>query len=145
MDILQSAELFVIDLLSNKLPSSTVYHNLSHTYRVVNNMNELVEAEHISDEDALILKLAAWFHDTGFVKGHKNHEKESIQISNSFLKNLNVDPKVISGVATCIHATSRNNHPESLLEKIMIDADCGHLGKKSYAEGTIEVQSDPCQ
>lgn len=136
MDLIKNAELHVIALLSEKLPSTSVYHNISHTRRVVNNMKELVDAEKIEGEDALILQLAAWFHDTGFIEGHDNHEKKSIEIMRSFLKSIKADENVISGVEACILATIHGKSPKNEIEKIMIDADCGHLGKKSYTDIT---------
>ena len=136
MDILQKAELHVIELLSEQLPSDYLYHNLGHTRRVINNLNELIEAENVAGDDLLILKLAAWFHDTGFIKGYQNHEENSIGFATAFLETNGTADNIIEGVENCILATKHGNRPSSLLEKIMIDADCGHLGKKNYSEVT---------
>ena len=68
---------FVSSLFKDKLPVQVVYHNFDHTLLVVEAVNEIALAENISESDKEILLIAAWFHDVGFVKNHKNHEEES--------------------------------------------------------------------
>ena len=78
--VLQHAEKFVVDLLTNKLDNNYVYHNLSHTQRVVEKTNEFIEALKIEGESAENLLVASWFHDVGYTKGKENHEEESIRV-----------------------------------------------------------------
>lgn len=134
MSILQKVENYVTSQLTENLPSAYIYHNLSHTRRVVKYVKELIEGEKVSAKNAQILELAAWFHDIGFIRGHENHEHKSAEIAKSFLKKEKIAQATIDKIEALISVTSMTKDPKDLLEKIILDADCGHLGKKSYSE-----------
>lgn len=132
--ILEHAEKYVIDLLNENLDSSFVYHDLAHTQRVVEKTKELIEGESISEEDVNNLLLAAWFHDTGYIKKIDGHEVESALIARDFLKNNNIEEKDIITVEAIIFATEMSHKPRTLLGKIIRDADSSHIGSKNYAD-----------
>lgn len=132
--LINDAEKFVISLLSKKLDPSYTYHNISHTQRVVKKATELAELCNINDEKKQQLQLAAWFHDTGYIKGFKNHEKESVAIAESFLRAQKCIETDIKTITNLILATQINVAPKNELEKIIKDADCSHIGSKNYAE-----------
>jgi len=133
-NILLEAEKYVIHLLNEELDSTFVYHNLSHTQRVVAKSKELAEVSGLSDNEKNLLELAAWFHDTGFIKGPKTHEKESSKIASSFLKKHNCTEDTIQSVIVLIMATEMNHQPINVLEKIIRDADSAHIGSKNYMD-----------
>jgi predicted metal-dependent HD superfamily phosphohydrolase len=126
------AEKFVFNLLSNQLDTKYVYHNLAHTQRVVEQTKELIANIEISDIDAENLEIAAWFHDTGFTVNAENHEDNSAEIATNFLRENNVEKQRIDVIAKLILATKMSYEVKSDLEKIIADADCGHLGSKSF-------------
>jgi len=134
MSIIQKAESYVVAQLNEKLPQSYLYHNLSHTRRVVKYVKQLIEIEKIGSNDARILELAAWFHDIGFIKSSDNHENYSVEIAKTFLQKEKVAAATIDKIEELILATKMLNEPNNLLEKIILDADCAHLGKKFYFE-----------
>ena len=134
MSIVQKAESYVVAQLNEKLPPSYLYHNLSHTRRVVKYVKELIEKEKIGTNDARILELAAWFHDIGFIKSNENHENHSAEIAKTFLKKEKVAAATINKIEELILVTTMLREPKNSLEKIILDADCAHLGKKFYFE-----------
>lgn len=134
MSIIQKAESYVVAQLNEKLPQSYLYHNLSHTRRVVKYVKQLIEIEKIGSNDARILELTAWFHDIGFIKSSDNHENYSVEIAKTFLQKEKVAAATIDKIEELILATKMLNEPNNLLEKIILDADCAHLGKKFYFE-----------
>ena len=134
MSILQKVESYVTSQLTENLPSAYIYHNLSHTQRVVKYVKELNEGEKVSAKNAQILELAAWFHDVGFIKNHENHEQKSAEIAKSFLKKEKLAQATIDKIEALILVTTMTEKPKNLFEKIILDADCGHLGKKTYAQ-----------
>ena len=134
MSIIQKAESYVVAQLNEKLPQSYLYHNLSHTRRVVKYVKQLIEIEKIGSNDARILELAAWFHDIGFIKSNDNHENHSVEIAKIFLQKEKVSTATIDKIEELILATKMLNEPNNLLERIIRDADCAHLGKKFYFE-----------
>ncbi len=134
MDIVQKAERYVVPLLAENLPTTYIYHNLSHTLRVVKYVKELIAGEKIGESDAQVLELAAWFHDIGYTKGYEGHEQYSADMAKEFLQKENVAEEVIAKVQKCILITDMNADPDNILEKVMLDADCAHLGSKIFSD-----------
>ncbi|MEO9893823.1 Pycsar system effector family protein [Aurantibacter sp.] len=130
--ILERAEQRVTDLLSKKLPSEYLFHNLRHTQRVVANVQEILEAIEIPEIQQKNVLLAAWFHDTGYIHGAENHEEKSCEYARKFLEDETLLTTNIEDVCTIILATKRNHSPKNELEKIIRDADSGHLAKKDF-------------
>src|SRR5690606_12997647 len=97
-DILAKVEVYVIELLSNKLDSNYLYHNLRHTQRVVRSTLELIENCEISNEEKEILLIAAWFHDVGYIESHEDHEEKSCEIADIFLRDHRIEEEIIQGV-----------------------------------------------
>ncbi len=121
-NIVLEAGKYVINLLNEKLDTIFVYHNLAHTQRVVAKSKELSELSNISDKEKEHLELAAWFHDTGFTKGSKAHEKESSKIASAFLEKHNYPENDIKSVVNLILATEMDYEPSNVLEKNIRDA-----------------------
>ncbi len=132
--LLLKTEKYIFSLLTKELHNDFLYHNLSHTQRVVNAVKELIVGEDISEVDANILLLAAWFHDVGYVKGCENHEESSVRIATNFLHEYNMDDSIIDAVCTLIRVTKIDEEPDGILEKIIRDADTSHLAKKSFTD-----------
>ena len=59
-EIVEKAKKHVINLLTTKLNSNYLYHNLRHTERVVKNTKDLVDHYQIKEKEDVFL-LAAWF------------------------------------------------------------------------------------
>ncbi len=133
-EILEKTEHFVTDLLTNKLDSKYLYHNLRHTQRVVESTQELLNFYNLKDKENNALVLAAWLHDTGYTKGTENHEEASCSIAKEFLESQGFDNGLIQDVSALIMATKRFYQPKNLSEEIIRDADSSHLGQKSYLE-----------
>ncbi|WP_372756053.1 Pycsar system effector family protein [Mariniflexile sp.] len=133
-DLLSTVEKYVSKLLRNELPDTFIYHNLNHTQRVVKYTNQLIEGEKVSGIDAENLRLAAWFHDTGYTKGTENHEEQSVLIASDFLKKHGLEPERIKTISNIILATKLKHEPQNLLEQIIQDADCAHFGSKNFID-----------
>ena len=132
--LIVEAENFTTKLLNEELDASFLYHNLTHTQRVVEKAKLLAEQSELSDSDKDILSLATWLHDTGYTKGIKNHEEESVKIAKTFLSTKKCSESDINAVCDLIMATKMAYVPKNQLEKIIRDADCSHIGSKSYLE-----------
>ncbi len=136
-NIVQDTDAFILKLFSQKLPSTFVYHNYTHSKRVYKSINEIIEHSQIDVKDALVLRLAALLHDTGYIKSREGHEQESIKIAREFLESKDVDEDIIAGVERCISATEfKKRTPKTELEKIIRDADSSHFGKAYFEEAS---------
>ena len=68
-NLLIEVEKHVSSLLRRELSTDFMYHNLSHTNRVVKSTETLIEGENVTEVDAENLKIAAWLHDIGHING----------------------------------------------------------------------------
>lgn len=134
--LIDSAEKFVFDLFKNELDHTFIYHNYTHTERVLRSVREIIENTDISEKDSEILQLAALLHDTGYTKTKDGHEEESVKIATRFLTDNNADAETIKAVNTCILATKFKDSPNTELGKIIRDADASHFGKKYFDEAS---------
>ncbi len=136
------AEKYVLNLLNTKLDRKYVYHNLAHTQRVVKKAKELTESIEVSKMASENLEIAAWFHDTGFIKGAENHEENSVKIVANFLKKHKVEDTRIAAISSLILATKIDSEPKNDLEKILVDADCAHLASKNFFDYTLLLRKE---
>ncbi|WP_242084371.1 Pycsar system effector family protein [Aestuariivivens sediminis] len=134
--LIEKTEKFVFDLFKNELDQTFIYHNYTHTERVLRSLREIIENTKITAEDAEILELAALLHDTGYTRSKDNHEEESVKIATAFLKDQNVDDQTIESVNECIMATKFDVSPSTELGKIIRDADASHFGKSYFTEAS---------
>ncbi|WP_339893518.1 Pycsar system effector family protein [uncultured Algibacter sp.] len=132
--LIEEVEKFVVNQLIEKLDTSFTYHNLTHTQRVVEDAKTLAELSKIDEAQKSLLLIAAWFHDTGYTKGEKNHENESVAIAKAFLEAEKYSKTDIKVICDLILATKMDAVPNNQLEKIIRDADCSHIGSKNYLE-----------
>ncbi|GAL84823.1 metal dependent phosphohydrolase [Sporocytophaga myxococcoides] len=128
---------FVFNLLRDKLSPQYLYHNFYHTSEIVKSCNQLGKLAGLGTEELEILELAAWFHDTGFINGYKDHEIESMRIAEDFLTRENYDKGKTAKVLSCIKATSRSEAPQNKLEMLLCDADFSHAGDKEFTSKTM--------
>jgi len=129
--LLKDIKEYVFSLLQDELPAHIIYHNFPHTLRVVKKLKELIKGETVTEKEAALLQIAAWFHDSGFVKGAKNHEESGVLLAKNFLKDKIADDDFII-VSRLILATKMGHKPIDHLERIIKDADCSHLASKSF-------------
>lgn len=134
--LIEKAEKFVFDLFKENLDQTFLYHNFTHTERVLRSLREIIESSKISKSDSEVLELAVLFHDTGYTKTREGHEEESIKIATAFFKENDVDNKTIEAINECILATKFDDSPKTDLDKIIRDADSSHFGKKYFSEAS---------
>ncbi|BDW92045.1 hypothetical protein MACH07_08770 [Flagellimonas marinaquae] len=135
-EIVEKTKLFVTNLLTEKLDSKFLYHNLRHTERVVKSTKELINYYDLGEVENERLLVAAWFHDVGHVNGMEEHEEKGCKIATDFLTDNGVDNTTIEVVCSLIMATKMSKEPDNLMESIICDADFSHLAKRSYWETT---------
>ncbi|GHC58304.1 Pycsar system effector family protein [Ulvibacter litoralis] len=127
---------YITTLFASSLPSTCLYHNLTHTKRVLKSTKEIIENSTLSAEDIEALQLAAILHDTGYIHGAHEHEKESVRIATNFLNEKNASQSLIDKVTACILVTKLDSLPKNELEKIIRDADCSHFAKNYFQEAS---------
>lgn len=112
-----------------------LYHNLEHTLEVVSAAITISGSYGLTEAERFPIIVAAWFHDVAWVhSGSQDHEQKSAEIARRFLAGRDVPEELITEVEGCIMATKVPQHPHTLKEQIMADADLFHLGKASFQE-----------
>ncbi|MEX6689403.1 DUF5706 domain-containing protein [Danxiaibacter flavus] len=132
--LLEQAKQFATTFFTEHPDEKLVYHNMQHTERVVTAAKEIANHYQLSDEDFFIVVAAAWFHDAGYYIQPGDHEAAGAQLAADFLQKTSVDEGTIQKVKKCILATKMPQRPETLLEKIVCDADLFHLGTEDFGK-----------
>jgi HD superfamily phosphodiesterase len=141
LTFVEKAEQSATELLL-KLPENIVYHNLNHTRDVVKAAVKLGSYTNLSDEEMEILLISAWFHDTGFVKSYEHHEDESKKFAEEFFEEVSYPAVHRKEIIDCINSTKIDVIPQTLIEKVLHDADFSHLTKKSYFDRLLLLKSE---
>jgi len=125
----------IIKLLSEFLPENLTYHNIHHTLNVCSAVERIAKLEGIESEEQIeLLKTAALFHDSGFIRRYDNNEEIGVEIAKEVLPQYGYSKKQINIVAKLIMATKIPQQPSDLMEQIMCDSDLDYLGKNDFHE-----------
>lgn len=128
MSIFQNIYQKVISRLERDLPEWLYYHNADHTRYVMDKTIFIAEKEQVTKEELSLLKLAALYHDTGFLVKRDGHEEISCRIASEELIDYEVTKENIAKICQIIRATRIPQRPNSKLECILADADLEYLG-----------------
>ncbi|OFX22762.1 MAG: guanylate cyclase [Bacteroidetes bacterium GWA2_31_9b] len=136
---LNDIEEFVLTKLEEGLPDNLYYHNVKHTIDVVTQVELIGRSEKVSDEDMLVLKTAALFHDLGHLVNYDTHEEESVKLARKILPSYHYNEKQIDRISKLIMCTQMPPQPTNLLEEIMCDADLDYLGRTDFVPVSINL------
>ncbi|HEX8461431.1 MAG TPA: Pycsar system effector family protein [Segetibacter sp.] len=141
--IYRKVETHVTDLFEKFGNEKLVYHNLNHTLKVVSRAKEIAGHYNLVESDMLILYVAAWFHDTGYLFTEpKLHEAKSAELMRDFMKDYSQDENFIKTIDNCIMATKWPISPKNLLQQILVDADTYNLGTKEFNTTNKQVYKE---
>lgn len=128
----------VLDALSNQLDKRYLYHGLRHTLDVIEQSEIIAISSGCNSQDIAILKNASLFHDLGFLQTRKGHEVASAEMFEFAAKDsLSLDS--IEKIKSCILATTMPQTPNTLLERIICDADLDYLGRDDFEKISFDL------
>lgn len=122
----------IMTKLEKGLPKTLYYHDLKHTIDVCTQVEIIGRTEKVSDEEMLLLKTAALFHDAGFLIGYDDHEFLGIKMAKETLPRFGYSEEQIKVICDLIFATRMPPSPTNLLEQIICDADLDYLGRPDF-------------
>ena len=128
----QLAKEYALKRLESELPSNLYYHGLHHTKDECSAAEYLAKLENIQGEELTLLRTAAWYHDVGFIRQYQKNEPIAAEIACETLPKFGYTPQQIEVVRTCILATEIPQNPQTLLEKILCNADLDYLGRDDF-------------
>jgi len=139
---IHDVEEYVLSKLEEGLPDNLYYHNVKHTIDVVTQVELIGRSEGVNDEDMLILKTAALFHDMGHLINYDTHEEESVKLARKLLPEYHYNPDQIERICRLIQVTQMPPQPTNLLEEIMCDADLDYLGRTDFVPVSINLYKE---
>jgi predicted metal-dependent HD superfamily phosphohydrolase len=123
---------YVTNLLRKDIDVRYRYHNLNHTLDVIEQTQFIGKQEKLAESELRILRIAALFHDTGFLVKRAQHEMESIVFFEKTARSFGLAENDIALISGCIRATQMPQNPQSLIEQVMCDADLDYLGRNDF-------------
>jgi uncharacterized protein len=127
------ATAYALRRLAADLPAPFVYHSLAHTRdEVVPAVDRITTLERVTGLERRLVRLAAHYHDVGFVAQAAHHELAGIRIARQVLPQYGFDPEMVRTVSGLIWATRLPQRPQTLLESILADADLDVLGRPDF-------------
>jgi predicted metal-dependent HD superfamily phosphohydrolase len=139
-NLYKKTEQHVTELFNNNKNPALVFHNLDHTKSVVERTKEIAGHYYLSENDMLVVYLAAWFHDTGYMfTDAEHHEEKSVELMKDFMKLYSPDETLLQMIEECIMATRPPLQHDSLLKQIICDADTYHFGSNEFKDTNKKV------
>jgi uncharacterized protein len=123
-----SLQIFVLNLLKEKLSPFYYYHNIAHTLYVQQKAVEIGAHEGCTAAELEMLSVAALWHDAGYINTYLRHEEESCALAKSHLPGFGYTSADINILCGMIMATRMPQSPKNKLEEIIADADLEYLG-----------------
>lgn len=128
----KGAETYILNRLEKELPVDLFYHNIHHTCDVLKASEYYGQIEKIENSDMLLLKTAALYHDCGFLNKYQDNENDSVAIVEAVLPGFGYNSVQIDSIKQMILCTEMPQKPETILEKILCDADLDYLGRTDF-------------
>jgi uncharacterized protein len=133
---LKMVDRYVRLLFRDELPEGFKYHGADHTLHpskgVVASANRIAISENISEHDRELLIIAAYFHDTGYIREYKKNEPIAARMAGRILIMIGYKPNEVARIQKMILSTDLESEPESHVEKILCDADLDHFGREDF-------------
>jgi predicted metal-dependent HD superfamily phosphohydrolase len=109
-----------------------LYHDSRHTEDVIRQCQEIAYREGVTSEEIDLLKLAALYHDLGFLVQRANHEAAGVEIFLSEAADSEISTEDKEHIARLIMVTKIPQQPKTMLESIICDADLDYLGREDF-------------
>jgi len=136
------AKEYIINRLVKELPKNLFYHAAHHTFDVVKQAQTIGKSEGISNDEMFILLTAAYFHDAGFLFKYQSNESEAVKLVREVLPEMDYTQEEIEEICKIILATDIKVQPNTLLEKIMCDADHDYFGREGYSQTADNLRKE---
>ena len=126
------ARAYILEQLRTRLPIERSYHSLEHTLDVYASAISIAEQEGVDGEGLVILKIAALYHDAGFLTQDTDHEEAGCRIVKEVLPGFGFNERQIELICDMIMSTRIPQSPRNKLARILCDADLDYLGRPDF-------------
>lgn len=127
------ARTYIVNRLKHELPEGLHYHGLHHTLEdVLPAAMRLADRAGITPQERTLLATAALYHDAGYMVQYFDNEPIGARIAAENLPRYGYTPEQIERIQGMILATRVPQSPQTLLERLLCDADLDSLGRSDY-------------
>lgn len=139
----ESAKAYAIARLEQDLSPTLYYHSAWHTCdEVAERAGWLAVQEGLSRQAQLLVVTAAYYHDIGFVRQVRGHEKVGVEIASEVLPCFGYSQAQIRTISSIILATRIPQFAPDLLQQIVADADLDVLGRDDFFERNAALRAE---
>ncbi|MBS1743270.1 MAG: HD domain-containing protein [Bacteroidetes bacterium] len=131
----------VLNRLKELAPALS-YHCIEHTLDVLQQASRVAKDENINEKELYLLRVAALYHDTGFLYKYKDHESKSCEIFLEDSKQFTFTDSDKRIIVDLIMATRVPQQPKTLLQRIICDADLDYLGRHDFDVIAAKLKSE---
>jgi predicted metal-dependent HD superfamily phosphohydrolase len=129
-ELIKRARAVAEEVFQDKTFENRPFHNLEHTRDVVAAVQEIGPHSLLTDDELESATIAAWLHDIGYLQGAKDHETNAAERARALLNEWGASQKKQIEVAEAILSTKMPQHPQTMISKVLCDADLYHLSTK---------------
>lgn len=141
-ELVKKARIFAEETFNNAVFDKLTYHNLEHTNDVVQAVQIVGSNTGLTQDETESALIAAWLHDIGYLYGNQEHEEAAAAKAQELLSEWGASPKKILEVAEAIKATKIPQHPESLVSKVLCDADLFQLSQENHVMHSQKLRTE---
>lgn len=136
---------FVIDKLQDEalsylgenLDKHYTYHNAEHSLEVCNAVKLFTEKSDLPDFTIAALRIAAIFHDFGYLIRSNENEALAWEYIQEFGSRSNIDRKYLLAAHELILETVYPYKPQTPAGEILCDADIEYIGREGFVEKAL--------
>lgn len=132
IEIFDNLQFKLLSKLEQGLAKDLYYHNIRHTIDVIEQSERIALGEGIDEDDIFLLKIAALYHDSGFLFTYVGHEVAGCDLAKKELSMGGFTTEQIDIVCGIIMATRIPQSPITKMEEIICDADLDYLGRADF-------------
>lgn len=125
--------------LEKNIPVHLTYHSPFHTKDVIEKVELIGKTENLSEKELELTKVAALFHDMGYLVQKEDHESISCEIAKKELPPWGFSEEEIEEICSAIMATKIPQNPTNHLGEILADADLEYLGTDFFEKGSADL------
>lgn len=135
---LQDIEEAIVKMFEEEAPPDLYFHNASLVRSTCSQVDLLANAEKLSEEEFIIVKLAAIFLFSGYISDYLNPMEATLRTVETFLPRYAFEKPEIDNVKHLI-SSSYGDKPESKADYILHDARYDYLGRVDFIKMTDKL------
>lgn len=140
--LVSEAAAFVYNTYKEKLPESILFHTYQHTVDVTAAAEKIVGKSTLDERSQVLVMLAAWFHDTGYVESYEDHAEASVRIAAAFLEPRSLSDEDTEEVAAMIRYVHSGEEPRTQEEAVLHDANYSFAGDKLFFDRSSRLRME---